>query len=91
MGIPGIQPRGKKKDGSDREEPVWTGVVPLYDVLDRPVASGLTEEAKTPERLVEKLIEKRNAKHKEYSVKVAKLSHDNFFMHFSFPEMLLFR
>ncbi len=71
-GIPGIQPRNPEKDGKDREEPVWTGVVPLYDVLDRPVASGLTDEAAVPEGL-EKFIEGRNKKHKDYSIKVAKL------------------
>lgn len=71
-GIPGIQPRNKEKDGPDREEPVWTGVVPLYDVLDRPVASGSTDEARIPESL-ERYIEKRNGKHKGYSIKVAKL------------------
>ncbi|PVH82423.1 flavin-nucleotide-binding protein [Cadophora sp. DSE1049] len=71
-GIPGIQPRDKEKDGPDREESVWTGVVPLYDVLDRPVESGLTDSARIPESL-ERFIEKRNEKHREYSSKVAKL------------------
>lgn len=71
-GIPGIQPRDIEKDGPDREEPVWTGVVPLYDVLDRPVESGLTDGARIPESL-ERYIERRNSQHKEYSVKVAKL------------------
>jgi len=71
-GIPGIQPRDREKDGPDREEPVWTGVVPLYDVLDRPVESGLTDGARIPDSL-EAFIGRRNDKHKEYSLKVAKL------------------
>ncbi|KAH7412902.1 hypothetical protein BKA64DRAFT_731142 [Cadophora sp. MPI-SDFR-AT-0126] len=71
-GIPGIQPRDKGKDGPDREEPIWNGVMPLYDVLDRPVESVWTYEAIVPEGL-ENFIEKRNETHKQYGLKVAKL------------------
>ncbi|CZR69325.1 related to flavin-nucleotide-binding protein [Phialocephala subalpina] len=71
-GVPGIQPRNIEKDGKDRDEPVWTGVVPLYDVLDEPVASGLTDAAKVPEGL-RTFIGKRNEKHRNYSLRAAKI------------------
>ncbi|KUJ19345.1 uncharacterized protein LY89DRAFT_695918 [Mollisia scopiformis] len=70
-GIPGIQPRDVEKDRKDREEPVWTGVVPLYDVLDKPVASGLTDAATEPQGL-RRFIEKRNEKHRDHSLRAAK-------------------
>lgn len=70
-GVPGIQPRNIEKDGPDHEVPVWTGTVPLYEVMDAPVPSGLTEEAKVPLGLT-KFIEGRNEKHKKHSISVAK-------------------
>lgn len=69
-GKPGIQPRNIDKDGPDHEIPVWTGTVPLYEVLDQPVASGLTEQAQVPTGLTE-FIEERNKKHKGHSMSVA--------------------
>ncbi|RDW82787.1 hypothetical protein BP6252_03899 [Coleophoma cylindrospora] len=42
-GKPGIQPRNIEKDGPDHEVPVWTGTVPLYEVLDQPVARAKQE------------------------------------------------
>ncbi|BDD61438.1 hypothetical protein MPDQ_001165 [Monascus purpureus] len=70
-GIPGIQPRDVEKDGPDREEPVWTGVVPLYEHLDAPVASGLTSDAQVPESLKEYIWE-RNEMQKTYAVSAAR-------------------
>ncbi|EEH21402.2 hypothetical protein PABG_03618 [Paracoccidioides brasiliensis Pb03] len=70
-GIPGIQPRDRAKDGPDREEPVWTGVVPLYEHLGQPVPSGLTDEAIVPESLV-KYIQERNERHESYAKSVTK-------------------
>jgi uncharacterized protein len=32
-GDPVIQPRYPDKDGPDRDEPVWTGTIPLYETL----------------------------------------------------------
>lgn len=70
-GIPGIQPRDKAKDGPDHEVPPWTGVVPLYEQLDEPVASGLTDDAQVPEGLLA-FIQKRNTAHREYAHSVAR-------------------
>lgn len=70
-GIPGIQPRNIEKDGPDHCIQPWTGVIPLYDVLDSPVASGLTEDASIPQG-VKDFITKRNARHKQYAISVAK-------------------
>ncbi|KAJ5369391.1 hypothetical protein N7509_014003 [Penicillium cosmopolitanum] len=62
-GIPNIQPRNIEKDGPDRLQPVWTGVVPLYDVLGNPIASGLTDDASIPPRLL-RYVEERNESHR---------------------------
>lgn len=70
-GVPGIQPRDAEADGGDIETPPWTGVIPLYDRLGDPVASGLTPAAGVSENLKE-FITKRNEKHKDYAEKVAK-------------------
>ncbi|KLJ11248.1 hypothetical protein EMPG_09241 [Blastomyces silverae] len=70
-GIPMIQPRDRAKDGPDREEPVWTGVVPLHEHLDVPVPSGLTDDARIPEGLV-KYIRERNERQEGYARSAAK-------------------
>ncbi|KAK2802849.1 hypothetical protein FQN51_004111 [Onygenales sp. PD_10] len=70
-GIPGIQPRDREKDGPDREEPVWTGVVPMYEHLGSPVASGLTDDAEEPGGLL-KYIDERNERRREYARSVAR-------------------
>ncbi|KKZ64381.1 hypothetical protein EMCG_09638 [[Emmonsia] crescens] len=71
VGIPMIQPRDREKDGPDRAEPVWTGVVPLHEHLDEPVPSGLTDDAKIPEGLL-KYIQERNERQEEYARSAAK-------------------
>ncbi|PGH02641.1 hypothetical protein GX51_04524 [Blastomyces parvus] len=65
-GIPMIQPRDRAKDGPDREEPVWTGVVPLHEYLGQPVPSGLTDDAQIPEGLL-KYIRERNERQEGYA------------------------
>jgi uncharacterized protein len=70
-GIPGIQPRDVERDGPSKEELVWTGVVPLYERLDVPVASGLTDGAVLPSHLIE-FIKQRNEKEENYSKSVAR-------------------
>ncbi|EEH39102.1 hypothetical protein PAAG_01564 [Paracoccidioides lutzii Pb01] len=70
-GIPRIQPRDRAKDGPDREEPLWTGVVPLCEHLGQPVPSGLTNEANLSESLV-KYIQERNERHESYAKSVTK-------------------
>ncbi|PGH17469.1 hypothetical protein AJ79_01069 [Helicocarpus griseus UAMH5409] len=70
-GIPGIQPRDPVKDGPDRDEPVWTGVVPLSEQLGEPVPSGLTNEAEVPEGLLT-FIGDRNKRQNGYARSVAR-------------------
>ncbi|KAI9746632.1 MAG: hypothetical protein M1818_000346 [Claussenomyces sp. TS43310] len=65
--IPVIQPRNPEKDGPDREEPVWTGVVPLHEVLEQPIPSGLTDDAVVPKGLLV-FIETRNERHLKSSM-----------------------
>ncbi|KAL2370609.1 flavin-nucleotide-binding protein [Blastomyces gilchristii SLH14081] len=70
-GIPMIQSRDRAKDGPDRQELVWTGVVPLYEHLGAPVPSGLTDDAQIPEGLL-KYIRERNEKQEGYARSAAK-------------------
>ncbi|EGC45424.1 conserved hypothetical protein [Histoplasma capsulatum var. duboisii H88] len=70
-GVPMIQPRDRAKDGPDRAEPVWTGVVPLHEQLGQPVPSGLTDGAEIPERLL-KYIRERNEREEGYAKSVCK-------------------
>ncbi|EEQ86150.2 flavin-nucleotide-binding protein [Blastomyces dermatitidis ER-3] len=70
-GIPMIQSRDRAKDGPDRQELVWTGVVPLYEHLGAPVPSGLTDDAQIPEGLL-KYIQERNEKQEGYARSAAK-------------------
>lgn len=70
-GIPGIQPRNVKKDGPDRKEPVWAGVVPVYEGLGSPVPSGLTDDAEVSQGLLD-FIDARNEQHKKLSLLAAR-------------------
>ncbi len=70
-GVPGIQPRNREKDGPDKEKPVWTGVVPVFETLGEPVESGLTEGAVVPSGLTH-FIEERNNRQKSYSLSVVR-------------------
>ncbi|KAJ4245811.1 hypothetical protein NW762_013935 [Fusarium torreyae] len=70
-GIPQIQPRNTGKDGPDLPYPVWTGIIPLYEVLGVPVDSGLTDDAAVPPSVLA-YIQKRNKQHKEYAELVSK-------------------
>jgi hypothetical protein len=65
-GVPGIQPRDEEKDGPNHVVQPWTGVVPLYERLDEPIPSGLTNDAKVPEGLL-KFIQSRNEAQREYA------------------------
>lgn len=71
-GIPGIHPRNQEKDGPDHTTPVWTGTVPLHEVLGSPVPSGLTDNAKVPKSLATH-IERRNEEQKKHSLAVSRL------------------
>ncbi|OJJ50403.1 hypothetical protein ASPZODRAFT_139700 [Penicilliopsis zonata CBS 506.65] len=70
-GVPGIQPRNVEKDGPDREEPAWTGVIPLYERLEAPVASGLTDNAVVPGEML-RFIDERNERQRGYALEAAK-------------------
>lgn len=70
-GVPGIQPRDKEKDGPDHQVQPWTGVVPLYEHLDAPIESGLTDGAEVPKGLQE-FIKIRNDAQEEHALSVAK-------------------
>jgi len=70
-GVPGIQPRNIEKDGPSKDEPVWTGTVPLHEVLEEPVPSGLTDDAVVPKGLLG-FIDGRNEKHLKHSMSVAR-------------------
>ncbi|EPE09250.1 flavin-nucleotide-binding protein [Ophiostoma piceae UAMH 11346] len=71
MGVPGIQPRNADVDGPDIEPPAWAGVVPLWEQLGEPIASGLTPGAVVSDNL-RAFISERNAKHEAYAKKAAK-------------------
>lgn len=70
-GVPGIQPRNVEKDGPSKEEPVWTGTVPLREVLETPVPSGLTDDAVVPKGLLD-FVEGRNERHLKHAMSVAR-------------------
>ncbi|KAF2429055.1 hypothetical protein EJ08DRAFT_698636 [Tothia fuscella] len=70
-GTAGIQPRNVGVDGPDVEIKPWTGVVPLYEVLGKPVESGLSDGAVVSENL-RGFVEGKNRKEREYAERVAR-------------------
>ncbi|EFX00355.1 hypothetical protein CMQ_7357 [Grosmannia clavigera kw1407] len=70
-GLPGIQPRDYVVDGPDLATPPWTGVVPLWEQLGEPVASGLTPGAGAPSASLRQYIDERNAREQEHAQKAA--------------------
>lgn len=64
---------GAPKTGMGERSDVWTGAIPMWEVLGEPVGSdGFGEyEKREVQEEVREWIEKRNEREREYAVKVA--------------------